>query len=1200
MLADVNTVPESEPAQRICTRCGTPLGRFAPRGVCARCLLRAALLPPEAEPGLDESAGAARSGSLGRFGDYELLEEIAAGGMGMVYRARQASLNRTVALKMILAGQFAREPEIKRFRAEAEAAAQLDHPNIVPIYEVGEEGGHHFFSMRFMEGGTLTARINRPDSRLPHEVAARLLVKVCRAVHFAHQRGILHRDLKPGNILLDPAGEPYVSDFGLAKFLADASQRTASGAVLGSPSYMAPEQAAGKPQLISTAADVYSLGAILYEMLTGQPPFRADTPLVTLRQVVEQEPRRPSTINRRADRDLETICLVCLEKEPARRYSSAELLAQDLERWLRREPIQARASSPAERLAKWIRRRPATAALLFVAGAAVLAFFVSQTVMSARLRRANFEVTESNRQLHASLHELQWQRAEEAARSGARDEAIAWFAHFVRNDPSNRVATARLLSLMATANFPTPICPPLAHDSPITSLDFGRTGRRVVTATQGKLARLWRSDSGHLESELPQPTPLLQALLCGQNDDRLFTVGTDARVRLWDVEQRRVMAEFSLGPVDERRIVRRVTPALDRRHIGIALESNTVAVLDADTGNWVWPPQKLPQAVNAFAVAADGTKLATASDSEVRLWQTPGREPVWVLPTTNAVQALCFSEDGRWLGCLTADAAWVVDGATGKSEAIIPVHGNDIACVGPNNELVVVEGGKEPQLFDFRTGRSRGAAHGQLAVDWQRFPELESALFLVKSADRVVLRDPASVRSRSEALFHDGWIERFRLHPNGQIVATTAQDRSLRLWSVTMHAAAPLTLSAGASVGEAQWDAGADKIFSAATVSGGTELRIWEGRTGAPLTPPQRLGENIDLAAWSPDGTKVATGASDGKARLWDATKLEEVCQLAQPPRLAGSLVFSPDGKFIAGATSDQGVMFWDASTGAQLGDALPHSGTPLRIAFSRDGHRLATACQDGSVRVWSVPDGKLQAGPMSHEGSCWVAAFSPDGLKLLSASSDGTARLWDAASGKPLLPPLRHESAVFWVAFSPDGRAFATSTDAGQVRVWETASGRLMSGPMRHPGRIWTVKWSPDGQFLATICTDGNARLWHAASGHLAAEPFAHDKEVRRVQFSPDMRRLLTAAFDGQIKIWDLSMLVPPVPAPDWLPELAEALGGKRIGRNDAPETVPGDSFFKVQQQIAALSGTNDYYRAWAGWMLEERRRSAVRPFQP
>ncbi len=322
---------------------------------------------PDATVGRDETAIAPVLGTVRYVGDYELLEEIARGGMGVVYRARQVSLNRMVALKMILAGQLASKADVSRFHHEAEAAANLDHPNILPIYEVGEHEGQHYFSMKLIEGGSLRDLI--PELVQDPKAAARLLATVARAVHHAHQHGILHRDLKPSNILLGggpetPVGQmtPYVTDFGLAKRTTEDSGLTQSGAIVGTPSYMPPEQAAGRKGL-SVAADVYALGAILYECLTGRPPFQGPTPLDTILQVLNDEPEPPHRLHPGAVRDLETICLKCLAKEPERRYASAEALAQDLERFLEGDPVSARPLGERELAVRWGRKRPITAAL---------------------------------------------------------------------------------------------------------------------------------------------------------------------------------------------------------------------------------------------------------------------------------------------------------------------------------------------------------------------------------------------------------------------------------------------------------------------------------------------------------------------------------------------------------------------------------------------------------------------------------------------------------------------------------------------------------------------------------------------------------------------------------------------------------------------------------------------------------------------
>src|SRR6188474_2673608 len=359
-------------AIRPCPKCGWEIPADAPEGGCPGCLLESGLrlLDEEAVvqqardgPGhSDEPARVATKSErlaemLGELGDYELLDEVGRGGQGVVFRARQKSLNRTVALKVISLGQWASKVHLKRFRREAEAAASLQHPGIVPIYEVGERNGQCYFSMQFVEGGQLDEVVRREP--MPIRRVVELIVKVAGTVHYAHEHGILHRDIKPGNILLDKNGEPHLTDFGLARLVEHGSTVTGSLEVMGMPSYMAPEQAVGNNAAVSSATDIYGLGAVLYELLTGQPPFAGGTTYETIKLVLDTEPRRPRLLNPKIDRDVNTICLKCLEKDPKRRYSSALALAEDLERWLKHEPIQARHTGVFGRARKWVRRNPA-------------------------------------------------------------------------------------------------------------------------------------------------------------------------------------------------------------------------------------------------------------------------------------------------------------------------------------------------------------------------------------------------------------------------------------------------------------------------------------------------------------------------------------------------------------------------------------------------------------------------------------------------------------------------------------------------------------------------------------------------------------------------------------------------------------------------------------------------------------------------
>src|SRR5438874_6691818 len=376
---------------RVCRKCGAEIFADAPEGLCTACLFETGLgllAPPSVAAGDSSAVASAKADDCGSventetseanaalhikkaprpaktladFGDYELLEEIGRGGQGVVYRAHQKSLNRTVALKIIGLGHWATEAHLKRFRLEAEAAARLEHPGIVPIHEVGERDGSCYFSMKFVEGGQLDEVVRRKPMSIRQ--AAELIGKVARIVHYAHEHRILHRDIKPGNILLDQKSEPHLTDFGLARLVESESTVTRTMEVLGTPSYMAPEQAVGNNAAISSLTDVYGLGAVLYQLLTGQPPFAGGTTYETIKLLLDTEPRSPRLLNPKIDRDLSTICLKCLEKDSQRRYPSALALAEDIERWLKHEPIQARRAGVFTSGRKWVRRNPTSALL---------------------------------------------------------------------------------------------------------------------------------------------------------------------------------------------------------------------------------------------------------------------------------------------------------------------------------------------------------------------------------------------------------------------------------------------------------------------------------------------------------------------------------------------------------------------------------------------------------------------------------------------------------------------------------------------------------------------------------------------------------------------------------------------------------------------------------------------------------------------
>lgn len=610
---------------------------------------------PPSQPPQPSAIGTPKSafGQVRYFGNYELQEEIARGGMGTVFKARQVTLNRLVALKLISAGALATEELVKRFKVEAEAAAGLDHPNIVPIHEIGEYLGQHYFSMALIDGPTLAQLLGRKP--MSTQRAAQLLVTVARAVHFAHQRGVLHRDLKPNNILLDAQGVPHLTDFGLAKFLQKDSTLTVTNVMMGTPAYMSPEQARGDSKAVTTAADVYGLGALLYETLTGTPPFGGGTTMETIRQLLDQEPRRPSVFNPEVDRDLETICLKCLEKEPLRRYESAEAFADDLGRWLRSEPISARPIGNYDRVKKWVRRRPGVAALGAVSVVLLLAVAIGSPI-------AAFRIASAKRELNHTLYASEMNIAYQAWQSGNIDRARTFLMRQrpQSGEPDLRGWEWRYLWTRSRSKESrrTGTTSPFGF----WSCAFSPDGMVAGGTANGPIV-LWNPSTGQTSPELGQPGSLNPV------DSLAFTRdGTSL------VQSLRITRELLFWELPTHRLRHRFTAGTKKLRLALSPDDALVATVDAEdyvlagpselrlwdthTGQETAHALSQPTWMIRVVFSSNGTHAATGgAHGHTKVWSVPDLREVATLPhgDQSMVFALAFSPDGRRLATGATD-----------------------------------------------------------------------------------------------------------------------------------------------------------------------------------------------------------------------------------------------------------------------------------------------------------------------------------------------------------------------------------------------------------------------------------------------------------------------------------------------------------------------------------------------------------------